>query len=553
MAHKAADLQAIRQIIFDLLRPEVAYVKVVLVYGAAISLLTVAVPVAVQTLINSVANTGAKQAIITMAIVLFITLLLSSALSALRTRVMEYFERHIYARLTAEISIRTLFARHDVFAGRKNVDLVQRYFDIMILQKNIPSLLVDGFAFLLQSLVGISLVSFYHPVLMGFNLLLILMVYLIWMFWQKGAKQSAIDLSHAKYNTAKWLTEIASAHEFFKSRHHVNFALSRTEKMTANYVKARGEHFHFTFSQTLMFLLLYAAASAGLLGLGGWLVTEGSLSIGQLVAAELVLSAIFFGLSQLSGYLKLYYDLYGAADELNQILSVPQESQDSGTQSVAKELSLSFHKVHLGYGEKELNISFYLPPRAKAYICTQEPWLQMEIIHLLKRNKLVKNGSIRLGRYELEDYSLLDFRQTISVIDLSPIINCSVRDFIRLSAPKASLTEIHDTLEKVGLSRLIDHLPKGLDTELSSLGRPLERSQFLLLKLGVALLGGASVIVLTPQFDTLPEDVLQKLLIQLKKESCLLLYFSNEPNRPEMDLCLPLDYFEVEDEYGVKQ
>ena len=64
-----------------------------------------------------------------------------------------------------------------------------------------------------------------------------------------------------------------------------------------------------------MFLLMYAVASAALLGIGGVLVVQGELSIGQLVAAELVMSAVFFGLSRFTQYLKLYYELYGAAEK----------------------------------------------------------------------------------------------------------------------------------------------------------------------------------------------------------------------------------------------
>ena len=54
----------------------------------------------------------------------------------------------------------------------------------------------------------------------------------------------------------------------------------------------------------------------------------GQLSIGQLVAAELIMSAVFFGLSRFSIYLKLYYELYGAADKLGKALNMPQETID---------------------------------------------------------------------------------------------------------------------------------------------------------------------------------------------------------------------------------
>ena len=67
------------------------------------------------------------------------------------------------------------------------------------------------------------------------------------------------------------------------------------------------------------------AASAILLGLGGWLVVQGELSLGQLVAAELVLSVVFVGLSQFGVYLTYFYDVCAAIDELSQFYHVEQE------------------------------------------------------------------------------------------------------------------------------------------------------------------------------------------------------------------------------------
>ena len=66
----------------------------------------------------------------------------------------------------------------------------------------------------------------------------------------------------------------------------MDYAIDHTATVRDDYVEAHRRHFRFTFAQILMSLLLYAATSAILLGVGGWLVIEGQLTIGQLVAAE---------------------------------------------------------------------------------------------------------------------------------------------------------------------------------------------------------------------------------------------------------------------------
>ena len=164
---KVINLHATRKTLFAILKPESGFFWVAIAYGVAISLMTLAVPIAVQTLINSIANIGSVRSVVILAIVLFLTLFVSGIFSALRMRIMEYYERKVYARLTAIISLKTIMAEHRFFEGRQNTNITQRYFDIMTLQKNVPSLMVDGFALVLQMLVGFTLVSFYHPMLLS--------------------------------------------------------------------------------------------------------------------------------------------------------------------------------------------------------------------------------------------------------------------------------------------------------------------------------------------------------------------------------------------------
>lgn len=175
-----------------------------------------------------------------------------------------------------------------------------------------PSLAIGAFTIVLQSAVGLILTSFYHPFFLGFNALLLLVIFGIWMIWSRGSIRTAVDLSHAKHEAARWLESVGGSNGFYKSSRHLNFAMDRSEAVTAAYVDRHRRHFRYSFTQTVAFLLVYAVASAALLALGGNLILRGELSIGQLVAAELILSAVFYGISQLGGYLDAFYDWWRA-------------------------------------------------------------------------------------------------------------------------------------------------------------------------------------------------------------------------------------------------
>jgi putative ABC transport system ATP-binding protein len=529
MPSETIDLSNIRQTLFTLLMPERSIFGVVIAYSVVIGLLTLAVPIAVQTLINTIANLASPRAVVVLSIVLFCTLLLSGAFSALRTRVLEYYERRVYARLVAELSVRTILAPHSYFRGRQNNAITHRYFDIMTLQKNIPSLMVDGIALLLQMLVGFTLVSFYHTFLLAFNLCVILMMCLIWRLWSTQAKKTAIELSARKYSTAKWLSNLASAHEFLKSSSQFDYAGKKTERYISEYTDSHAAHFSFTFKQVVMYLALYALASASLLGLGGWLVINGQLTIGQLVAAELIMAAVFLGLSRFSRYLKLYYELYGAADKIGSVLNIPQESLEHTAKPTPAGGALNFNDVIIKRNGETCHINKEITQGAKYFISTEAYWTQRSIIDLLKRYETPFSGWINLDGHELSDYDTYDLRQAIFVLDRSSIVECTIKEFIEMCTPGASTNDINNTFKTVGLTDVIRTLPLNMDTPLSSVGAPLQPIEFVLLKLVVVLLSKPKVLIINQHFDVIPRTQRETILRIIQETNITVLYFSNVP------------------------
>lgn len=534
----------VQKLVAKLVSPEQQFFKLAIVYGIAISLLTLAIPIAVQTLINSVVNIASMRAVITLSVLLFVTLAISGLLSALRTYVMEKYERHIYARLTAEISVRTLMSDYSFFEGRRNVDVPNRYFDINTFQKNIPTLMIDGFALLLQLVVGFTLVSFYHPFFTAFCIILVLVLFLIWAVWARPAIRAAVELSHAKYATAKWLSDMAAAHSFFRTGRHIEYAQSKTESNTSDYIRAHRHHFKYTFRQTVALLVFYALASSSLLGLGGYLVVNGELSIGQLVAAELILTAIFFGLSKASNYLKLYYELCGAADELGIIYNMPTKNSMQLTKSKTPQNSeLVFNKVELANNSQKYLLDFKIESDSKLYIYTSCAWLQRSFISMLKFYSAPPRGHIRLGQFDLSEYRTQQLNNPpVRVVNKAPIIECSIEEFMMLSEPSSSVADIQDAIEKVGLQNVIYQFNEGLDTQLSPLGAPFQPHEFLLLKLAAVLISNPKVVILTQYFDNLPSLELTKLLSNLSKEPFTVLYFTNHPEIEAFEQCLCLDW-----------
>ncbi|MEI6419569.1 MAG: ABC transporter transmembrane domain-containing protein, partial [Sphingomonadales bacterium] len=267
----------------DVVWPERNFFWLAIIYGLGISLLSLATPISVQLLINSIAATAMQLPLFTLSATLFGLLVLSGLLAALRIHLMEIYRRRFMARLVADVTTRVINAADPFFTDDRRFDLFNRYFELINVQKAVPSLVIGGFTVLLSMAVGFIVTSFYHPFFLAFNLVLIALLWAVWAIWAKGAMRTSIVVSHKKYDAAQFLETVGASNGFYKSSRHIDYALEKAEQVTADYVAAHAKHFSFQFPQTIALYMLYALASAGLLALGGWLIIQNQLSIGQLV------------------------------------------------------------------------------------------------------------------------------------------------------------------------------------------------------------------------------------------------------------------------------
>jgi len=498
------------QMFRTILGPERDYYKITIGLGIAISLLTLAVPVSVQMLIDTVANTALVEPVILLSLSLFALLALSGVLYACRVYIMELFERRFYARLSADIALRAVYASTPFFEERRRSELFNRYFDITSVQKLVPELLVGAFSILLQAVIGFIVVSLYHPFFLTFNVLFIFLLVMIWITWGRGAIRASLELSHAKYANAHWLEGLADNNSFFKERRHINFALERADQRIDDYLAAQRKHFSFSFAQTISLLALYALASSSLLGLGGWLIIQGQLSLGQLVAAELILAGVFLSFSQYDVYLEKLYLLCAATEELMQVHNTPLEKRQGTRIPTQDALTLEFNGVVASVDGQTVNWHLTLPGGSKVLATAENHRLQRLFTGLLQRYLEPDSGWITLGGEALGDCDMQILRERISIIDNLLLIDCTIDEYFQLANPLVSRGAVSDMLERLELGAVIRQLPDGFATLLDRNGWPLSSSEILRLKLAASLLADPLLLVIGPELDLLEPPLLRR-------------------------------------------
>ena len=539
----------------EILRPEGSFYWLALVYGVGISLLTLATPISVQMLINTVANTALTPQLFVLSLTLFGLLVLFALLYALRIHLMELFSRRFYARLVAEISLLSVYAKNPFFGDARKSSLFNRYFDVINVEKAIPILFVGGFTVVLQVFVGFVLVSLYHPLFLVFTLVMSALIWVIWLVWGGRAVRTGIDLSHAKHGTAAWLETVGESNGFFKSQRRIDYALKRTNNYTHTYIDERKRHFRQHFSQTLAFLFLYASASAVLLGLGGWLVINNELTLGQLVAAELVLSTAFFGVAQLGTYLTYFYDLCAAIEEISLFYEVEQEEPSGDKPLDVPEHSLLFNSVRGIARHEEAVFDLEIPSGAIVMAGTSHHGVQRLFTNLLKMHELPQSGFVTMGGVDFQDIEAHNLRKDVHVLDRPTFVGMTIREYLSLSCGDTASKRMIPALETVGLIDTISTFENGLDTAIAPTGWPLSSVELQQLKLANALLERPRVLVLSRLFDLLDEDNLSAAIKELREQAfSTVIYFSNRRIDLGFDQFLYLEaqrqrYFDSFDEF----
>ncbi|MFN6105497.1 MAG: ABC transporter ATP-binding protein, partial [Planctomycetaceae bacterium] len=194
-----------------LLRPEWSDIGVILVFAVVNGLLALATPIAVESLVNTVALGQLFQPLIVLTVFVFLFLAFGAGLKALQTVVVETIQKRLFARVAGDLAYRlprvTAGATREIHLP----ELVNQFFDVVTVQKVSASLLLDGVSLVIGTLVGMMVLGFYHPWLLGIDLVLLALMFCIVVFLGRGAIQTSIRESKRKYAMAAWLEDLAAS------------------------------------------------------------------------------------------------------------------------------------------------------------------------------------------------------------------------------------------------------------------------------------------------------------------------------------------------------
>lgn len=509
--------------------------RIVFVFALAIGLLNLATPIAVEALVNTVAFGGLLQPVIILSLMLMTCLGMSAALSAFQAFIVELLQRRLFVRLSCELGERLPQVPNESFDTKYGPELVNRFFDVLTVQKVGAKFLLDTVTVILSAGLGLLILAFYHPILLAFDFALILILLFIVTVLGRGSMKTSIKESSAKYAVAEWLEELARHHTTFKGSARV-LARDQIDNLTRNYLEKRAGHFRIVFRQLLSSLGLQVLASTALLGLGGWLVEIGQLTLGQLVASWLIVSIIVSSIAKLGFQLESFYDLFTSAVKIGTLLDLPSRAHPGISLPHNSEgLAIKAVNVSLGYQGHDpfqSNINIDCQPGEKVGIGGKSGSGKTTLLEVLAGHREPVTGHILLDSLdlrELDSKSLL-----IEVLYAAPnqLFAGTIRENLALGQTEATTPVILEALEAVELLEEIRRFPKGLETQLTTQGQPLSTGQKHRLILARALVQKPRLLLIDRLLDGLEIEQRRSVFEHLTSpdQSWTLLLASQNPN-----------------------
>ena len=505
-----------------LLRPEWSDIWIILVFAFIVGLLTLATPIAVESLVNTVAFGRLLQPVVVLSLILLIFLAFSAAMRGLQTYVAELVQRRLFARVSGDLAFRLPRVSSEASDGIYLPELTNRFFDIVTVQKVAAGLLLDGIGLILSALIGMAVLAFYHPWLLGFDIVMMAVIAFIIFVLGKGAVNSAVKESKHKYYMAGWLEDISGCRVTFQSAGGSDLALERADKLVHNYLEARQSHFRILMRQILFALGLQAVASTVLLGLGGWLVVEEQLTLGQLVAAELIVTVIVGAFAKLGKHMESFYDLLASVDKLGHLFDLQMEEPDGLLEMRGRgPAAVSAERLnYTGGGSKRIgqDLSFDVRPGESLALLGCSGCGKSTTLDLLFGLRTSKSGQLSIDGYDPMDLRSDVLRSEVSLVRAGEIFTGTVEENVHLHRSYVSSTDVRQALEDVGLYDILMTYPKGFDTKVFSNGAPLSSAQQNLLLIARAIASKPRLLLLDEVLDGIPDEELDTVIQTLLRK-----------------------------------
>ncbi len=300
-----------------ILRYESSTINYIFIYAIFIGLIGLTLPLGTTAVFNLLSNGAMYSSTYVLIGVILMGIVVGGLLLIGQLSLVEVIEQKIFAKMAIEFAYRLPRIKREALEGENPAELLNRFFDILTIQKGLTKLLVDIVAAAVQIFFSAILLSFYHPFFIAFGILVILAVVIMLALYFKSGVETSIEESSYKYELVAYLEEVASDLEPYRlSSLKRDEVIENTDEITSRYLHARNEHFSILKRFFASAVAIRTLLMGGLLLLGSYFVVTRQMSFGQFVAAEVIIVQISYAIEKLMTNMNTVFDMVTGAEKL---------------------------------------------------------------------------------------------------------------------------------------------------------------------------------------------------------------------------------------------
>ncbi|WP_420552737.1 peptidase domain-containing ABC transporter [Tenacibaculum aiptasiae] len=493
-------------------------------YAIFEGIVALSLPLGIQAIINLLQAAQVSASWIVLVILVTCGVGFSGVLKLMQIRIIETIQQRIFTRASIELSYRFPKIKMKELENYYPPELANRFFDTLTIQKGLSKVLIDVPSAFLQIIFALILLSFYHPFFIVFGILLLLLIYVVFKFTAEKGLETSLKESKNKYKVAHWLQEIARTIISFKLSGKTTLALQKSDDLVSEYLQSRESHFRVLVTQYIQMISFKVIVTAGLLLIGGFLVLNQQMNIGQFVAAEIIILLVINSVEKLIVGLESFYDVLTSIEKLGQVVDKPIESQKGTNVENFDEFKIEIQNASYVTSAKETpilnDISFTINPKDRVLVQGKSSSGKSSLLQMIAGVIEPTSGNIFINNLSIKSLLLNSYRSNLglSLSEETPFEG-TIRENITFGDEKITDEEIYELFDAIGLSYFLKHQPNGLDTYIQPEGKLIGYTVAKKLILARAIISKPKLLILEDPLDQLEKEETQKIIDYITDKS----------------------------------